>query len=101
MGRGRGRNDLARFLLTRGLWLIFLEFAVVRFGWTFNLDLRLNFAVVLWALGWSMIFLAALVYHQSYSLLLLRLSQPVVFPHHLSEPVMRDRINFIPADTSH
>ena len=60
--RGRTKGELARFLLTRGLWLILLEFTVVRFGWTFNLDLRVNFAVVLWALGWSMIVLAGLVY---------------------------------------
>lgn len=60
--RGKTKNELARFLLTRGLWLILLEFTAVRFGWTFNLDFGLSFAVVLWALGCSMIALAALAY---------------------------------------
>ena len=61
-GRGKTKNELARFLLTRGLWLILLEFTAVRFGWTFNFDYHLTFAAVLWALGWSMIVLAALIY---------------------------------------
>ena len=53
---------LSRFLLTRGLWLIFLEIVVVRcFGWQFNFDYRLMLLNVLWALGWAMIFLSALV----------------------------------------
>jgi uncharacterized membrane protein len=58
----QSKAELAKFLFTRGLWLIFLEFTVVRFGWTFNLDFHHNFAVVLWALGCSMIALSALIY---------------------------------------
>jgi uncharacterized membrane protein len=61
LGR-RSRSDLSHFLLSRGLWLIFLELVVVRcFGWQFNFDYRLTILAVLWALGWSMIVLAALV----------------------------------------
>ncbi|HET6462739.1 MAG TPA: heparan-alpha-glucosaminide N-acetyltransferase domain-containing protein [Candidatus Krumholzibacteria bacterium] len=58
---GRKRTDLSRFLLTRGLWLIFLELTVIRMGWTFNLDFRqYELAGVIWVIGWSMIVLAAL-----------------------------------------
>src|SRR6185436_10584631 len=32
-GRGRSRGEVSRFLWTRGLWLIFLEFTIVRMGW--------------------------------------------------------------------
>lgn len=54
--------ELSRFLLTRGLWLIFLEIVVVRcLGWQFNFDYRVTILTVLWALGWAMIVLAALV----------------------------------------
>lgn len=58
---GKSRNELAAFLLTRGLWLIFLELTVVYFGWTFNFQLA-AFLQVIWAIGVSMIALAGLIY---------------------------------------
>ncbi|HEX6599782.1 MAG TPA: heparan-alpha-glucosaminide N-acetyltransferase domain-containing protein [Gemmatimonadaceae bacterium] len=61
--RRRSVAGLSRFLLTRGLWLIFLEFVVVRcLGWQFNFDYQLTVLTVLWALGWAMIVLSALVW---------------------------------------
>jgi len=61
--RRKSTSELSQFLLTRGLWLIFLELVVVRgFGWQFNFDYHLTPLIVLWALGWSMIVLSALVY---------------------------------------
>ena len=62
LGRGRTRGEMSRFLLTRGLWLILLEVTVARFGWQFNLDYGFTSALVFWALGWSMIALAAMVW---------------------------------------
>jgi len=62
LGRGRTKPEVSRFLLTRGLWLLLLEFTVARFGWQFNLDYGFSSALVFWALGWSMIALAALVW---------------------------------------
>jgi len=61
--RKQSPAQLSRFLFTRGLWLIFLELVVVRcLGWQFNFDYRLTLIIVLWALGWSMIVLSALVF---------------------------------------
>lgn len=58
---GRRHPDLSRFLFTRGVWLIFLELTWCRLAWTFNLDFRgYEMAGVLWAIGWSLIVLAAL-----------------------------------------
>jgi len=61
--RRRSKPELSKFLFTRGLWLIFLELVVFRcFGWQFNFDYHLTMLNVLWALGWAMIVLSALVY---------------------------------------
>lgn len=63
LGRGRSKAALSHFLFTRGLWLVLLELTVVKLGWNnymFNLhDMGLQ---VIWALGWSMVALAALIH---------------------------------------
>ncbi len=61
--RRRSSGDLSRFLLTRGVWLIFLELVLVRcFAYQFNVDYRVTMLLVLWALGWAMIVLSGLVH---------------------------------------
>lgn len=60
---GKSNADLARFLVTRGLWLIVLEFTVVRFGLVFNFDYSfIGMAQVIWVIGVSMIVMAVLIY---------------------------------------
>jgi uncharacterized membrane protein len=60
--RGKTRAQLAWFLLTRGLWLIVLEFSLVHLGLFFNFEYRLLFGLVIWAIGWSMVALAGLIF---------------------------------------
>ena len=61
--RSKSKRELSRFLFTRGLWLIFVELVLLRcLGWQFNFDFHLTMLVVLWALGWAMIALSALIY---------------------------------------
>jgi uncharacterized membrane protein len=60
--RGKSKGDLAWFLVTRGIWLIFLELTVIRFGWFFTIEFHFFFGQVIWAIGWSMIVLAPLVF---------------------------------------
>lgn len=55
--------QLSRFLASRGLWLIALEVTVVLAAWSFNFNYsRGVFLQVIWAIGASMLVLAALVY---------------------------------------
>ena len=45
------------------MWLILLELTVIRcLGFQFNFDYQVTMLVVIWALGWAMIVLAALVW---------------------------------------
>ena len=60
-GQGVARPVLTRFLVTRGVWLIFLECTVVSLSWG-ALFGGVVFLQVIWALGVSMIVLAGLVH---------------------------------------
>ena len=60
--KGRSRQELARFLVTRGLWLILLEVTVINLGWLHFIYGGYIFIQVIWAIGCSMIFLAALLW---------------------------------------
>ena len=61
LSRGRSIPSLSWFLFTRGLWLVFLELVVLHFIWNFSWQYPLILNVI-WALGLSMIVLAALVF---------------------------------------
>jgi uncharacterized membrane protein len=62
-GTRRTRGELARFLLSRGIWLVFLELTVISFAWYLSTAWTLGaFAQVIWAIGWSMVVLAGLIY---------------------------------------
>jgi uncharacterized membrane protein len=62
-GRRRSTAELSRFLFVRGVWLIVLELTVIRcLGFQFNADYQVTMLVVIWALGWAMVVLAALVW---------------------------------------
>ncbi len=56
---GKTPTSLSRFLLTRGLWLVFLEITLVSLGFNFGPVL---FMQVIWAIGASMVLLAALTW---------------------------------------
>jgi len=60
--QGRTTSDVSRFLLTRGIWLVAIEFTLVRLGWTFDLHFNLFVAQVISAIGVSMVALAAFVH---------------------------------------
>lgn len=79
----RTRRDAARFLLSRGLFLVLLELTVVRLGWHFD-PTSSNFTLqVIWAIGWSMIVLAGLVRSPRWAIAPFGLA--VVALHHLAD----------------
>ena len=58
----QGRSDVSAFLFKRGLFLVVLEFTLVNFAWTFQLPPSVIYLQVIWAIGVSMLALAALVW---------------------------------------
>jgi len=52
----------SRFLISRGLWLIFLELTVMNIGFSFNLSYQVVLLQVIWAFGWCMIAMAGLIH---------------------------------------
>jgi uncharacterized membrane protein len=88
---GRTLVQLSRFLLTRGLWLMFLELTLLRF--IFFLQWRWSGALfiltVFWMLGLCMVVLAALAH--LHVKLLAPLSLLVIAGHNLLDPITAER----------
>lgn len=57
----KSMKEISWFLFTRGLWLIVLEVTVIRFSFFFNLYYDVIIFQVIWAIGFSMVLLAAIV----------------------------------------
>ncbi|MEO6669496.1 MAG: heparan-alpha-glucosaminide N-acetyltransferase domain-containing protein [Ferruginibacter sp.] len=62
VGRRKSKQQLSGFLFKRGLWLVFIEFTIINFGWFFNIHFNSFEMIVIWSLGISMITLAALIH---------------------------------------
>ena len=88
---GRKHQDLSRFLLIRGAWLIFLELTFIRLSWTFNLDfVHYEMAGAIWVIGWSMIIMAMLVKLPVRVVGIIGLV--IIGGHNLLDPFMRDLV---------
>jgi len=81
---GKAAPRLSRFLLTRGLWFIFLEITVLSFGWSFGFPYPF-FLQVIWAIGWCMLALAALVWLPRAAVL--AVGVVITFGHNLFDPI--------------
>ncbi len=85
---GRTTGQLSRFLVTRGLWLVLLELTALRLAYNFGLLGQPILLTILWALGWSMVALAALVHLPTR--VLLAVSLAIVALHNLTDPLRSD-----------
>ena len=85
VGRRKTTGELSVFLFKRGLWLVFIELTIVNFAWFFDIQFRTDGLLVIWALGISMIVLAALV-HLPRTIILI-FSCLLIFGHNLFDSV--------------
>jgi len=76
---------LSRFLLIRGLWLVFVELVIVNFAWTFDITYSYRILQVIWAIGISMVVLSALVFLPIRVIVAIGLI--LVFGHSLLDPI--------------
>lgn len=75
----------AGFLLSRGLWLLVLEFTVVNFAWTFDLTPPFYFWQVIAAIGVAMVAMAGLVFLPRGAVVAVGLA--IVLGHNLLDPI--------------
>ena len=92
---GRNRKTIketARFLLTRGLWLVFVELVIINFAWTFDITYSFRILQVIWAIGLSMIALSVLVYLSTGVIFVV--GMVLVAGHNLLDPITRQGSSF-------
>lgn len=85
VGRRKTKKELTIFLLTRGLWLLFVDVVIVGFGWFFDFGFHTISMLTIWSLGWSMIFLSLMVHFSLRAILIT--SCVLIFGHNLFDGV--------------
>lgn len=82
--KGKNTSRLSGFLLKRGLWIVVLEVTVISFGWSFSIP-YMPFLQVMWAIGWSMAGMAALVRLPGRAVL--AIGAAILLFHNLLDPI--------------
>jgi len=89
----RSKNELAKFVFTRGIWLIFIEIFIISTAFTFSPfgDPALNgatlaFMQVIWGLGSSMIVLSGAIYFGPRTCLMI--GATILLGNNLLDPIL-------------
>ena len=77
----KSKKELSIFLIKRGLWLIFIEFIIISFSWSFDPSYNFIYLQVIWAIGISMVLLGFAI-HLPYKIIL-SLGLLIFFGHNL------------------
>ena len=85
VGERKTKNELAGFLLKRGLWLLLLETVVINFAWSFNPSYPFFRLQVIGTLGVCMMIMSALIYLPSKIILVVGLL--ILFGHNLLDNI--------------
>ena len=81
VGNKYNKKYLSKFLLTRGLWLVFVEIVIINFGWRFDITFSYIVLGVIWMLGICMILMSLLIWMSNKKVLIFSLL--VIFGHNL------------------
>ena len=85
VGKRKTKNELSAFLLKRGAWLVFIELTIITFAWYFDIRFRNFDLAVIWSLGISMIFLAAVIHLSRKTILVI--ACVIIFGHNLLDTI--------------
>lgn len=85
-GQSHSRGEVSAFLFKRGVFLILLELTLVNFAWNATFVPTTLWLQVIWAIGWSMVILAALIHLPRCALALLGLV--IVAGHNLLDGIV-------------
>jgi uncharacterized membrane protein len=83
--RGKSKPQLAWYLLTRGLWLVWLELTITRISFYFSWDFTVTQGLVIWTIGWSMVVLAGLCFLPRWAVLAFGLA--LIFEHNIADDI--------------
>jgi len=89
----RSKKDLSVFLLTRGLWLVIVEFVVMRFALLFNFYFDVTLFGIIGVIGACMILMAAFLHFNQR--LLLGIALIILFGYHAIPIPVLTSIGFI------
>lgn len=93
-GRRKTKKELSRFLITRGLWLIFIDLTVMSLGLTGDIYYGLFVLETLWSIGASM-FILGLMIRLPFGIILTT-GLVIFFGHNLLDFAERSRGGVVP-----
>jgi uncharacterized membrane protein len=87
-GRNKSKAHLSKFLITRGLWLIFVEIFINNFLWWFDVSYGFTNLQVIWAIGICMIALGLLIHLPKKVIFIVGLL--IVFGHNALDGIVKE-----------
>lgn len=82
------KSQVAWYLFTRGIWLVFAELIIINFAWTFDSTFSFRILQIIWAIGISLIILSALVFLPVK--IVFMIGAIILFGHNLLDPIRVD-----------
>lgn len=81
VGNKYDQKYLSKFLLSRGVWLVFVEIVIMNFGWRFDVNFSFLVLQVIWMLGICMILLSLMIWMSKKQILISSIL--IIFGHNI------------------
>jgi uncharacterized membrane protein len=91
-GTRKTKQELFKFLMSRGIWLIFLEIVINNLFWRFDFTYSRLVLQVIWAIGLSMVFLSVFVFLSRKTIIIIGII--IVAGHNLLDSIVMQGSGF-------